>query len=267
MKYLNLGCGNIFIDSSDWKNVDQSPFDARVKRADLTKRLPFANQSFDVIYSSHVLEHINRDHVPILLAECNRLLRRGGKIRIVVPDFYEMITSYLAYVETGQWVKARFVKDEILDQCVREKSGGKLLYWYDLAKGDEILRKFISDRNGHFITKTNAENREDSRRANLDINRVWRACTRRYFLFLTKLLPPEYRKNLVSFTHLGELHKWVYDFREMETLLEQAGFWDVVKVEANLSQIKDFPMIPLDITDSGHVRKGRQSMYIEATRK
>lgn len=265
MKFLNLGCGNIFIDSVEWENVDQSPFNGAVKKVNLTKPLPYPDQSFDVIYSSHVIEHIEPRYVPLVLSECARLLRSNGVLRIVVPDFYEMAKAYLSNIEAGKLLKARFVKDEILDQCVRRESGGRLLSWYELARSDEELRSFISLRNGHVVNPPITAPTTTNKPFALGKNRILRAVNRRYFIFLTKLMTSSYRDNLVSYTHLGELHKWVYDFYELEELLEQAGFSNITKVAANESNIQGFPIQPLDITSNGHIRKGLQSMFVEAT--
>ena len=51
-------------------------------RVDLT-RLPFADASYDLVYASHVLEHIRDDHAAI--AEVRRVLRPGGVAVLPVP--------------------------------------------------------------------------------------------------------------------------------------------------------------------------------------
>jgi SAM-dependent methyltransferase len=45
--------------------------------------LPFADNSLDVVYASHVLEHI--DNLTELLVEVARVLKLGGKLQIVLP--------------------------------------------------------------------------------------------------------------------------------------------------------------------------------------
>ena len=55
---------------------------------DLTKidRLPFKNKSLKAIYSSHCFEHLLERDLKMILKECNRTLKVGGCLRIVVPD-------------------------------------------------------------------------------------------------------------------------------------------------------------------------------------
>ncbi|MET0461562.1 MAG: methyltransferase domain-containing protein [Chitinophagaceae bacterium] len=47
--------------------------------------LPFADNSFDLLFSVFVFEHSTRPHV--LLDECKRVLKKGGKLIIFCPDF------------------------------------------------------------------------------------------------------------------------------------------------------------------------------------
>lgn len=62
---------------------------------DLTKRLPFDDDSVSFIYGSHVLEHLYLADARRLLSECKRVLRAGGVIRLVVPDLRSMASTYL----------------------------------------------------------------------------------------------------------------------------------------------------------------------------
>jgi predicted SAM-dependent methyltransferase len=49
-------------------------------------QLQFDDNSFDFIYSEHFFEHLFADEAIALLAECHRILKPKGVIRIVVPD-------------------------------------------------------------------------------------------------------------------------------------------------------------------------------------
>jgi len=62
---------------------------------DLTTPLPFRDNTFSAIYASHVLEHLYRVQAQRLLAECKRVLKPAGVIRLVVPDLYSMAAAYL----------------------------------------------------------------------------------------------------------------------------------------------------------------------------
>ena len=54
---------------------------------DATKRLPYADESVDEVYASHVLEHIHHSKTLETLKEWVRVLKPGGRIRVAVPNF------------------------------------------------------------------------------------------------------------------------------------------------------------------------------------
>lgn len=66
---------------------------------DLRKGIPFDDRSVDVVYHSHVLEHIDREHADGMVTECRRVLKPGGYMRVVVPDLEFMARRYLALLD------------------------------------------------------------------------------------------------------------------------------------------------------------------------
>lgn len=62
--------------------------------------LPFADNSQDFVYSSHVLEHI--EHVPETLREWFRVIKPGGYLFTVIPHayLYER-ASYINHISLG----------------------------------------------------------------------------------------------------------------------------------------------------------------------
>jgi ADP-heptose:LPS heptosyltransferase/SAM-dependent methyltransferase len=73
---LNFGCGTNRLDG--WLN-----FDAEV---DIEKRLPFPDGHADFIYAEHVVEHVDYLKALAFFAECRRVMKPGGVIRIAVPS-------------------------------------------------------------------------------------------------------------------------------------------------------------------------------------
>lgn len=65
---------------------------------DLSKGIPFNDDSVDVVYHSHTLEHLERDVAEKFLMEIKRVLKPGGIQRIVVPDFEKACKDYVAHI-------------------------------------------------------------------------------------------------------------------------------------------------------------------------
>jgi hypothetical protein len=74
---LNVGAGSVVIDG-------YTPLD--IKTGTEAGKLPYADESVDEVYASHVLEHIARADTISTLREWIRVLKPGGIIRVAVPD-------------------------------------------------------------------------------------------------------------------------------------------------------------------------------------
>ncbi len=56
--------------------------------------LPFPGESFDVVFSYSVLQHLAKDHVRRVLAEIARVLRPGGRALIQMPNHWGLRSLY-----------------------------------------------------------------------------------------------------------------------------------------------------------------------------
>lgn len=54
----------------------------------------FEDNSVDLIYSCHLLEHCRRHEVENVLKEWYRALKTGGTLRVAVPDFEKLVEVY-----------------------------------------------------------------------------------------------------------------------------------------------------------------------------
>jgi len=62
---------------------------------DLLKGIPFPDNSIDLIYTSHTLEHFSFEEINFVLSECYRSLKKGGELSIAVPNARDYVHSYL----------------------------------------------------------------------------------------------------------------------------------------------------------------------------
>jgi len=63
------------------------------------ERLPFADGSFDVVYSQGLIEHFPPDTSELLVAEHVRVLRPGGLLAVSVPNLLNPFHTWLKYRE------------------------------------------------------------------------------------------------------------------------------------------------------------------------
>lgn len=80
--------------------------DAKIKRLDAAKKLPFRSASIEVIYSSHMIEHLDKDVARKFLKECYRCLSTNGIIRIVVPDLRKIVNQYIIDGDADSFLKS-----------------------------------------------------------------------------------------------------------------------------------------------------------------
>ncbi|GLQ50375.1 hypothetical protein GCM10010872_18240 [Dyella flava] len=114
---LHIGCGNHTLN--DFINADLHPTSPHVFHLDATKRFPFSDQSFDFIFTEHMIEHISYKDGVNMLSECHRILRKGGRIRISTPDIFFLAKLYQKTRPLHQlyvkWSAETFLKDALPD--------------------------------------------------------------------------------------------------------------------------------------------------------
>ena len=119
---LNLGCGSV--RPAGWVNTDSS-LNAHLQRMpvigkvvsklfhtveydsnnlvymNLNKRWPYKDNSVDIVYASHLFEHLTLRSAELFLKEAYRCLKPGGVIRLVVPDLYKICKRYITEYENN----------------------------------------------------------------------------------------------------------------------------------------------------------------------
>lgn len=264
MKLLNLGCGDRF--HTDWTNIDFVPRDSRVIAHDLTKGIPFPDQTFDLVYHSHVLEHFDREGGEALLRECFRVLTPGGIVRIAVPDLEQIVREYLAALgaiqrgETEREADYDWMLLELYDQTGRERRGGEMRR---LLRGNVPNRSFVLRRLG-----AEAQRLMDAPPAIGNSSRPRKSPFRFVRNFreniLRTLLGPEYKMlALGRFRSGGEIHRCMYDAYSLRRALDRGGFREVTRRGAAESFFPEWRRWNLDTEPNGEVYKP-DSLFMEA---
>jgi predicted SAM-dependent methyltransferase len=269
-KCLNVGCGERFLPG--WTNVDFAAQDGRVLAHDLRTRLPFGSNEFAFVYQSHVLEHLRPGEAEHLLHECYRVLCPGGLLRVVVPDLEQKARIYLECLEAASKnpnernvAQHHWMQIELLDQLVRERSGGEMADFMRSGKTADFVRGRIGDEYDKAQQASEPTRAESGRRAGWGIKS---RCKQTLAEWATRFLGLEANDvTAAKFRRSGELHLWMYDRASLGSLLDSCGFAEITAVDAFTSSKPDWASdgIWLDVED-GCARKP-DSLYMEARRE
>lgn len=268
-QYLNIGCGNRF--HPDWFNIDQTSKSPEVQVANLEKGIPLPDQSMEVVYHSHVLEHIPKQFVDSFLSENYRVLKPGGICRIVVPDLEQVTREYLNQLDQAilqvpdAAEKYQWITIEFMDQFVRKSSGGEFVSYLKNPK----LQKdaYVFQRIGQEARDIHFAHVNDISKLN-KMKRFFRWDWKNKTQFLQNkiihfLLPQFIRKKwaLGTFLQSGELHQWMYDRYSLPVLMAHHGFKEITQHTAFSSSIPDFISFGLDSEGSQAYKPN--SIYFE----
>ncbi len=114
IKKLQIGAGPTTLPG--WLSTDIAPASYRSAYLDATERFPFADNTFDYVFSEHMIEHVPWHKGLFMLKECRRALKPRGTIRLATPDLEVLIGLYMQkgnalnerYIE---WITDNFLKD------------------------------------------------------------------------------------------------------------------------------------------------------------
>lgn len=243
-KLLNMGCGSSY--HSDWINIDINSSNKDVIECNIINGLPFENATIDVIYSSHVIEHLKENELDNVMKEINRVLKPKGILRLAVPDLEGIVNSYLKALhnvrsdETPENIaNYDWMMLELYDQTVRTYSGGKMGDY--LSQPQIINKQFIVERIG-FEAENYWKNNEMNPNKPIDHSH-------------------DSKEEQLIFRSSGEIHHWMYDSFSLKRVMKQYGFADIRKCSAGESRINNFSNYNLEVID-GKERKP-DSLYME----
>jgi len=132
---INIGCGDT--PTKGWRNYDNSWSVRLAKKKVLTyilwksgflseaqdkfisfakntnilwadgiKRIPENDSSVDVIYSCHMVEHLEKLDVASFFKEARRTLKSGGIIRLAVPNIKYQVDNYLKDGDADKFIES-----------------------------------------------------------------------------------------------------------------------------------------------------------------
>jgi len=107
---LEIGCGGQRIEGFETLNMVSGRYVDYV--LDASKQLPFRDNSFELIYASHVLEHIPWYQTEAVLSEWVRILKPEGRLEVWVPDGVKICRAFVDaelhddnYIDKDGWYR------------------------------------------------------------------------------------------------------------------------------------------------------------------
>lgn len=100
MRCLEIGPSKGKLPGFETLDAVKAPFVDHVGDA---RKPPFPDGTFDLVYSSHVLEHIEWDHVEAAVGEWARIVRPGGTLEVHCLNALDLMKAIIALEETGEW--------------------------------------------------------------------------------------------------------------------------------------------------------------------
>lgn len=272
MKGLNLGCGSRF--HPDWTNIDVSGESSAVQLHNVRDGLPFPGGTFDVVYHSHLLEHLPKEQALPFCRECHRVLKSGGVVRVVAPDLERIAKLYLcalnrAIKNSGEGDDYTWMMIELYDQVVRDRPGGAMLEYLkqDPIPNESLVYDRLGDEARRIVERLRDPVPETDRPS---ARRTWLhdlCCLRdrvRSAIVRRLLTQRDYEAlQLGRFRLSGEIHQWMYDRYSLCRLLEASGFQAPQQRTGVDSAIDNWAQFNLDTDKNGTPYKP-DSLYVEA---
>ncbi len=235
----------------------------------------------DIVYHSHLLEHLEEDEGEHLTRECLRVLKPNGIIRIAIPDLEKICQDYLLSLQQVDQnvelanLNAKWMRMELFDQMTRKVSGGKML---EFLESKPANKQFLVRRCGQEVLpglllntkEINSTSHEKVLPFHLKIKQLMKKILvtswLKEMLIRALLNNSEHEAfQLGQFQQSGELHKHMYDRISIKELLQKIGFIKCT-IQSHLSSfIPNWQDFNLDNSNQGEPKKP-DSLYIEAVK-
>jgi SAM-dependent methyltransferase len=249
----NFQCGKVALGERlhygfprDWIHVDWDNADLCVNLAE-EQILPLEDNSIALVFSAHLIEHLPQESLLVLLRECYRILKRGGRIRIECPDTEKLVDLY----RRSDSHMLRHFRERRRELLV-EQFGYPEKYLEDhLSVLGEVANYIVPGEGPHTPVYVSKEE-FDAKFNSLDLESFGQWCL--------SLLTPEQQKS-------GG-HKTILYPSKLKRLMEEVGFCDVVNVDFGRTTIPDLELntgTRTSIQEKTH--RAFYSLYLEAAKR
>lgn len=246
--YLNIGGGQfvrkhwrVLDFYSDWYDYDEQFIDYNVDLEDLSQ-WPIEDDTVDLIYTAHTLEHLSDAAVRHTLREAARILKPNGAIRISVPDIDLAIRHYER--ENVEWFTE-----------FRPNSPPDSLYATRHEQNEYVMEEYLLSVFATHLTNARKSGTTDDHCADFElVQSDYQSLSKHAFLQKYS----DQIKDKWQDENPG-LHRNWFDFQRLKGLLTDVGFKDV---RSECSQQSDYTEFCYD--EFG--KRPYLSLHVEANR-
>ena len=128
-KKLNLGAGYGW-KKEGWISLDHSKSDGLLKLSKQAWDIPHDDEKFEIIFCSHMIEHIPHFKIEQMICEINRVMKKGGILRLLTPALRKLATAYV---------------NNDIDSMKRYTEDGGMMIKKDLGLGHVFMNFLVSE--------------------------------------------------------------------------------------------------------------------------
>lgn len=127
VKILDAGCGEgVLVEKYKKQGRDITGIDLNVSNEYVVKgdilNMPFVDGSFDIVLFLDVIEHFDITKQPLAITELKRVLKKGGKLIISIPNLAHK-ASRIQFHKTGDLIRTAHVNKHPGDRPIKEYIG------------------------------------------------------------------------------------------------------------------------------------------------
>jgi SAM-dependent methyltransferase len=241
----------------------------------LDQPLPFSDESFDAIYSFHVIEHLSPRVGERFAGDVHRLLKPGGICRFSTPDlefhaseYLSCLRNQLASPSTDNYADYQWALFNVIDQAVREVSGGEML---EVIRRGEYRPEYVKRVNGDLLQFISPEapappapaSPTASARLKLGLTNPTLVLRKIASLVRRGFRRPSFARPYLEVAH--ERNLWFFDRLSLRRLLANVGFKNIEMRDYCTSAIPDWNRYNFDQSPFGDYPL-EPSLYMEATK-
>jgi SAM-dependent methyltransferase len=149
VRKLQLGAGSAYKypEFAGWLNTDLEPLENEAF-LDATRPFPIPNETFHIVFSEHLVEHLTYRDGLLMMKESFRVLKPGGKIRIATPDLAVLVQLFREdkTAEMKSYIEGKLAQDDFTQPPPKTISPECVILNAELNPGgDNTGHKFVYD--------------------------------------------------------------------------------------------------------------------------